>query len=164
MSTCPTDLEIRPVQPGDEATLLGLIRKLAEYEQLLDSVTATEQDFREALFGPRPSAEALLGFSNGRPVAYAIYFFNFSTFLGRPGLYIEDLFVEQDLRGRGFGKSLFLRLVGIAKERGCGRMEWAALTWNEPAIRFYRGLGAESLDEWRTFRLDAAALARLTAE
>jgi len=156
-----TGFEIRPVRPDDVPTLLGLIRKLAEYEKLLDSVTATEADFHAALFGPRPFAEALLGIHQERAVGYAIYFHNFSTFLGQPGLYIEDIFVEKEFRGRGFGKALILRLVEIARERKCGRVEWTALNWNEPALRFYRGLGAEVLSEWQILRLDRAGIERL---
>lgn len=154
-------LEIRPARPEDMAELLGLIRKLAEYENLLDSVTATEADFREALFGTRPAAEALLAIHGGRAVGYAIFFHNFSTFLGRPGLYLEDIFVEKECRGRGFGKALFLHLIGIARDRNCGRVEWSALNWNEPALNFYHGLGAETLSEWQILRLDAAGIAKL---
>jgi GNAT superfamily N-acetyltransferase len=157
----PDDFEIRPATPDDVPTLLALVRQLADYERLSDQVVATEDDFHAALFGERPSAEAILGFHAGRAVGFALFFQNFSTFLGRPGLYLEDLFIEEKFRGRGFGKALFLRLVDIARERGCGRMEWAALTWNTPAIAFYQSLGAEALDDWRTFRLTRTAIERL---
>jgi GNAT superfamily N-acetyltransferase len=157
-----TDFEIRPAVPADVPELLRLVRKLAEYEKLADKLVATEELFRDSLFGPRPCGEALMGLHEGRAVAYGIFFHNFSTFLGRRGLYVEDIFVEEEYRGRGLGKGMFLAMVRIAHDRGCGRMEWSALDWNEPAIRFYRGLGAEGLDEWTMFRLDAEGIARLS--
>lgn len=161
MSTA-SSFEIRPAVSADIPELLRLVRKLAEYEKLADKLVATEELFHESLFGPRPCGEALMGLYGGRAVAYGVFFHNFSTYLGRRGLYVEDIFVEEEFRGRGFGKALFLAMVRIAHERGCGRMEWSALDWNEPAIRFYRGLGAEALEEWTMFRLDEAGIARLS--
>jgi GNAT superfamily N-acetyltransferase len=156
-----TEFNIRPATAADLPELLRLVQKLAEYERLADHVSANESLFQDALFGDRPCAEALLGLHHGSAVAYAIFFHTFSTFLGRRGMYIEDIFVDEECRGRGFGKAMFLKLVRIAHERGCGRLEWSALDWNEHAIRFYRGMGAQALDEWTVYRLDDAGIARL---
>lgn len=153
--------EIRTTTEADVPVILGLIRDLAEYERAPDAVVTTEAGLREVLFGAKRSAEVLLAFENREPVGFAVYFFNFSTWLGRPGLYLEDLFVRPEERGKGYGRALLKRLAQIAKDRGCGRMEWAVLDWNEPAIQFYRKLGAEPMDEWTVFRLTGDGIAKL---
>ena len=156
-----TNFEIRTTTEADVSIILSLIRELAEYERDPDAVVATEAGLREVLFGAKRSAEVLLALENGEAVGFAVYFYNFSTWLGRPGLYLEDLFVRPDVRGKGFGRALLVRLAQIAKERGCGRMEWAVLDWNDPAIQFYRKLGAEPMNEWTVFRLTSDGIARL---
>lgn len=156
-----TSLEIRTTTEADVPIILSLIRELAEYERAPDAVVATEGGLREVLFGAKRSAEVLLALENGNAVGFAVYFYNFSTWLGRPGLYLEDLFVRPEMRGRGYGRALLERLAQIAQERGCGRMEWAVLDWNEPAIQFYRKLGAEPMNEWTVFRLTREGIARL---
>ena len=156
-----TNFEIRPARESDLPIILSLIRELADYERAPDAVVATEAGLREVLFGTRPSAEVLLGLEEGEPAGFAVFFHNFSTWLGRPGLYLEDLFVRPEKRGKGYGRALLERLAQIAKERGCGRMEWAVLDWNEPAIQFYRKLGAEPMDEWTVFRLTGDGIAKL---
>ena len=153
-------LSIRAATPTDVPELLGLIRELAAYERLAEQVVASEGQLAAALFGPRPAAEALLAELDGAPVGFALYFQNFSTFLGRPGLYLEDLFVRPAARRRGVGRALFVELARLAQARGCGRFEWTVLDWNEPAIAFYRGLGAQPLSDWTVFRLSGEALAR----
>jgi GNAT superfamily N-acetyltransferase len=146
-------LRIEKATPHDVPLILRFIRELAEYEKLLDRVTTTEERVRETLFGPTPAAEVLLAYDNDEAVGFAIYFFNYSTFVGRPGLYLEDLFVRPEARGKGFGRELLAHLARIAIERGCWRMEWAVLDWNEPAIGFYKRLGAIAMDDWTVFRL-----------
>ena len=153
--------EIRTATEADLPIVLSLIRELAEYERAPDAVVATEPGLREVLFGATPSAKVLLALDEGEPVGFAVYFHNFSTWLGRPGLYLEDLFVRPEKRGKGYGRALLERLAQIAKERGCGRMEWAVLDWNEPAIQFYRKLGAQPMDEWTVFRLTEEGIANL---
>ena len=155
------NFEIRPTTEADLAIILSLIRELAEYEREPDAVVATETGLREVLFGAKRSAEVLLALEQGEPVGFAVYFFNFSTWLGRPGLYLEDLFVRPNMRGKGYGRALLERLAQIAQARGCGRMEWAVLDWNEPAIQFYRKLGAEPMNEWTVFRLTREGIAKL---
>lgn len=155
------DCTIRAAGEADLGDLLAMIRELAEYERLLDAVVASEADLKQALFGDRPTAEALIADSAGEGAGFALFFSTFSTFVGRPGLWLEDLYVRPKFRRRGIGSGLFRRVVELAAERGCGRMEWAALDWNAPAINFYRGMGAVALDDWTTFRLDAAALRRV---
>jgi GNAT superfamily N-acetyltransferase len=155
---------IRAVTEADVPVVLDLVKKLAEYERLTHLVVATEDDFREALFGPRPSVEAVLAFAGGEPVGFALFFTSFSTFLGRPGLYLEDIFVEPDYRGKGIGKALLKHLATIARERNYGRMEWAVLDWNQPAIGFYQRLGAQLMDEWTICRLTGPSLAALAEE
>ena len=140
--------------------LLQLIRELAEYERLAHQVVATERNLADSLFGPEPAAHALLAEHDGHPAGFAIYFFNFSTFLGRPGLYLEDLFVRPAQRRRGVGKALFRHLAQLAVVRRCGRFEWSVLDWNQPAIAFYRSLGAVPLIEWTVFRLTGEALSQ----
>lgn len=152
------ELSIDVARAGDEAVLLRLIRELAEYERLLPDVVTTEALLRQHLFGEQPAAEALVARLQGEPVGFALYFTNFSTFLGRPGLYLEDLFVLPEHRGRGYGARLFRRVAQIAVERECGRMEWSVLDWNEPALDFYRRMGAQPMSEWTVQRLTGEAL------
>jgi GNAT superfamily N-acetyltransferase len=153
-------LRIVPATEHDVAVILGFIRKLAEYEKLSHQMAATEELLRETLFGTRPVAEVLIAYLQNEPAGFALFFHNFSTFLGRPGIYLEDLFVESVHRGKGIGKALLIEIAKIAKERNCGRLEWAVLDWNAPAIDFYRRLGAVSLDEWTLFRVTPEALVR----
>ena len=154
-------ITIRPAEEHEVPLVLAFIRELAEYERLSDQVVATEEGLRRALFGPRPYAEVVFACLGGEPVGFALFFHNFSTFLGKPGVYLEDLYVRPAARGRGVGRRLLEWLAGVAVERGCGRLEWAVLDWNEPAIAFYRKLGARLLDDWRIFRLTGPALERL---
>jgi GNAT superfamily N-acetyltransferase len=154
-------LRIDPATERDVPVIRQLIIGLAEYEKLAHLFRATEADLRDALFGPRPVAEAMVASIDGRPVGYALWFETFSTFLGKRGIYLEDLFVVPDARGAGVGRALLTRLAQIAVERGCGRVEWAVLDWNEPAIRFYRSLGAEPIEGWTIYRLTGDALKRL---
>ena len=144
--------------------ILSFIRQLAEYERLSHEAVMTEDVVRESLFGSRPAAEVLLGYSGDRPVAFAVFFHNFFTFLGRSGLYLEDLFVIPEMRGKGFGRALLVELAKIARERKCGRFEWAVLDWNEPAIEFYKAIGAVPMDDWTIFRVTGEALKRLAGE
>src|SRR6267154_949003 len=155
------NFEIRPARVEDVPIILELIRALATYERAPDEVTATEEQLLDVLFGEKPIAEVLLAFEGKSPVGFAIFFHNFSTWLGRPGLYLEDLFVKPEARGRVYGRALLVDLARIARDRGCGRMEWAVLNWNEPAIKFYRALGAKPLDEWTVFRLTRDEIAKL---
>jgi len=159
-----TDFQIRPARVGDVPVILELIRDLATYERAPHEVTATEEQLVDVLFGERPAAEVLLVFEGKSPVGFALFFHNFSTWLGRPGLYLEDLFVKPEKRGKGYGRALLVELAKIAMERGCGRMEWAVLDWNEPAIKFYRSLGAKPMDEWTVFRLTRDGIERLALE
>ncbi len=152
---------IRPALPADVPTIARLIRALADYERLADAVDFDEAELARHLFGPRPHAEALIAEEDGAAVGFALFFHNFSTFRGRPGLYLEDLFVEPAARGRGHGKALFKALARLAAERGCARLEWSVLDWNEPALGFYRALGAVAQDGWTVHRLDGPALAAL---
>ena len=156
-----TEFEVRTTTEADVPVILQLIRDLATYERAPDAVVATEMGLREVLFGPAPSAEVLLALEKAEPVGFAVYFSNFSTWLGRPGLYLEDLFVRPEKRGKGYGRALLIRLAQIAQERRCGRMEWAVLDWNEPAIQFYRKLGATPMHEWTVFRLTEEEIAKL---
>jgi GNAT superfamily N-acetyltransferase len=164
MSGAQHDLTIRPALPQDLPQVLTFIRELAVYEHLEHEVVATEADLKVALFGPRPYAEVVFACLDGVPVGFALFFHNFSTFLGRPGIYLEDLFVRPEARGAGVGKRLLVWLARAALERGCGRLDWAVLDWNAPSIGFYRSLGAVAVDEWTTFRLTGAALQRVARE
>src|ERR1700720_3192358 len=152
---------IRAATVADVPVILELIRALATYERARNEVTATEQGLTEVLFGKKPASEVLLALEDDAAIGFAVFFHNFSTWLGRPGLYLEDLFVKPENRGKGYGRALLIELAKIARDRGCGRMEWAVLDWNEPAIKFYRGLGAKPMDEWTVFRLTRDGIARL---
>jgi GNAT superfamily N-acetyltransferase len=149
---------------GDVAVLLDMTRRLAEYEKVPQAVLATEASLRESLFGARPWAEAAIGYAAGKPAGMAVFFHTFSTFVGRPGLYLEDIFVEEPWRGRGLGKALMAYVAALAVERGCGRLEWSVLDWNEPAIGFYRKLKARPMDQWTVYRLTGDDLSGLAAE
>lgn len=155
-----TDIRIEPVREQDVALLLRLIKALADYERLSGEVVATEALLRESLFGSKPGVEAALAYVGPDAVGFAVWFYNFSTFVGRPGLYLEDIFVLPDWRSRGVGRALMGHLARLAVARGCGRMEWAVLDWNEPAVGFYRTLGAQAMDGWTVYRLAGDALAR----
>ena len=157
-------IRIDPATRDDVPVLLRMIRGLAEYERLTHLVAATEDGLRAALFGPRPVAEAIIARAGGAAAGFAVFFPTFSTFLGRPGMYLEDLYVEPHWRRRGLGRRLFVQVVRVAAERGCDRLTWSVLDWNEPAIRFYRSLGARSMDDWTVYRLTGDALARLASE
>ncbi len=157
----PENFQIRPARVEDVPIILELIRDLATYERVPHEVTATEEQLVDVLFGERPAAEVLLAFESQSPVGFAVYFYNFSTWLGRHGLYLEDLFVKPEKRGKGYGRALLVELAKIARDRGCGRMEWAVLDWNESAMKFYRALGAKPMDEWTVFRLTRDGTERL---
>ena len=152
---------IRFARPGDVPTIYGLIKGLADYERLSHEMVGTEELLREHLFGERRYVEVILAEADGRTVGFALFFHNYSTFLTRPGIYLEDLFVLPEERGRGYGKALLSCLARIAVERGCGRLEWSVLDWNEPSINFYRALGAVPKDEWTIYRLTDDALTSL---
>jgi GNAT superfamily N-acetyltransferase len=156
------DTVLRDAGKQDIPLILEFIRGLAEYEHLLGEVSATEDDLAKYLFRER-IAQVLICEYQGKPAGFALYFHNFSTFLGRPGIYIEDLFVKPEYRGKGLGKALLSRIAAIAAERGCGRLEWACLDWNEPSIRFYKSRGARPLDEWTTYRVTGDALKKLAS-
>lgn len=155
------DFEIKPANSSDVPLILAFIKKLAVYEKLAHKVVATEAGLRESLFGARPYAEVIIGYYQAEPVCFALFFYNFSTFMGQPGLYLEDLYVDEAQRGQGFGKALLVYLARLAQARGCGRVEWSVLNWNEPAISFYRRLGAVPMNEWTVYRLTGAALVSL---
>jgi len=155
---------IRQATPADVSLILRFIRALAEFERAPDAVTATEEGLLRDGFGPNPFYFCLIAEHGDRPAGFAFYFFNYSTWVGRPGIYLEDLFVHPEFRGLGIGKALLQRVAAIAVEKGCRRMQWEVLDWNTPAIDFYRALGAEFLDEWRNVRLDGEALFRLSTE
>jgi GNAT superfamily N-acetyltransferase len=156
--------EIRPASEADVPLILRFIRELAEYEHLLATVTATEESLRACLFGATPAAEVVIGYAGGEPAGFALFFQSFSTFLGRPGLYLEDLFVLPEWRGRGLGRRLLAHLARIAVERNYGRMEWSVLDWNEPALAVYRRVGATAMSEWTVQRLTGDALRSLASE
>jgi GNAT superfamily N-acetyltransferase len=159
-----TQLRVASAAESDVPLILSFIRKLAEYEKMSHLVVATEASIREHMFGTNPVAEVLLAYWDGEPVGFALYLRNFSTFLGQAGIYLEDLFVDPEHRGKGIGKALLIRLAKIAVERDYGRLEWAVLDWNAPSIEFYRRLGAVPLDEWTAYRLTGDALERLAAK
>ena len=156
-----TGARIARATATDVPVILSLIKGLAEYEKLSAEVTATEEGLRATLFGRGKSADVLLAYDGDTPVGFAVYFRNYSTFLGRPGIYLEDLFVLPEWRGRGHGRRLLAEVARVAIEGDCGRLEWAVLDWNEPALRFYRSLGAKSMDEWTIYRMTGDAIRRL---
>ena len=158
-----TAFHIQPASGADVPIVLRMIKALAEYEKLADQVVATEAGLRAALFGERRFGEVVIGYAGTEAVGFALFFHNFSTFRGAPGLYLEDLFVEPRWRGRGFGWKLLVHVAGVSVARGCHRMEWSVLDWNEPAIAFYRRAGAQLLDDWKIFRLTGDALHNLAA-
>lgn len=157
-------IRIAPARPEDCATVVALVRALAEYERLSHVVVGSEDDLQRELFGVHPVIESVLAWDGGRAVGFALFFHNYSTFLARRGLYLEDLFVVPEARGRGIGKALISHCARVAVSRGCGRFEWSVLDWNEPAISFYRSLGAEVLPDWRICRLAGDPLQRLGGE
>jgi GNAT superfamily N-acetyltransferase len=156
-------IRIVPAGPNDAGLILSMIRELADYERRLELVVATREQLEDTLFGDRPAAEVLLAYIDDRPVGFALYFQNYSTFLAKPGIYLEDLYVRPQARGSGVGRALLSRLAQIAQERGCGRVEWAVLDWNQPAIDFYTKIGATAMSDWRIFRLSGPPLERLAA-
>jgi GNAT superfamily N-acetyltransferase len=156
-----TTFAIRPATPADVAHIMDMIRELAVFEKLEHQVVATDALLHEGLFGTKPSCEAIVGEADGDVVSYALFFHNFSTFLTRKGLYLEDLYVRQDRRGKGYGSRMLRHLARIAVERGCGRFEWSVLDWNMPAINFYKSMGAEILPDWRVCRVTGAPLKAL---
>jgi GNAT superfamily N-acetyltransferase len=155
--------QIQPATKADVPVIFSFIKKLADYERLSHEVTATEKTLSETLFGRRRTAEVAIGYFKKQPVCFVLFFHNYSTFVGRPGIYIEDLYVEEAFRRRGFGSALFRYVAALAAERQCGRLEWSVLDWNEPAIHFYQKLGAVSMREWTVFRLTGDKLAMLAA-
>lgn len=159
--TTDADFLITPAAEADVPVILRLIKGLAEYEKMADEVVATEQRLRDTLFGPRRFAEVVIGYAGTEPVGFAVFFHNYSTFLAAPGLYLEDIFVEPGRRGRGFGRKLLAHVAHVAVARGCGRLEWSVLDWNEPAIGFYERLGARPMDGWTTYRMTGDSLAAL---
>jgi GNAT superfamily N-acetyltransferase len=166
MSNLQSSLHIAPATPADVPVILQLIRELAEFERLLDQVTATEEQLRDGLFGPKPSAEVIVARlqPGGEVAGFALFFHNFSTFLAKPGIYLEDLYVRQRYRGHGIGEALLRRLARLALERNCGRLEWSVLDWNHRAIDFYKSLGAVPMHEWTMYRVTGSALERLGIE
>jgi GNAT superfamily N-acetyltransferase len=164
MSAAPDAITIREATAADVPQILTFIRALAEYERLTEQAVVTAADLDATLFSPRPAAEVIFACRAGVPVGFALFFPNYSTFLGKPGIYLEDLFVLPPARGLGAGKRLLAHLAHLTLARGGGRLDWAVLDWNAPSIGFYRSLGAEALDDWTTYRLSGAALARLAGE
>ena len=160
----PKGFRIEPAAPGDAALIVALVRELAAYERLLDEVQVTQDDVHRDLFGPRPYAEAVIARFGEEPVGFALWFHNYSTFAGRPGLYLEDLFVRPAFRGCGYGEALLRHLARVALERGCARFEWSVLDWNEPALAFYRKLGAVPMHEWTVQRVSGDALRALATD
>jgi GNAT superfamily N-acetyltransferase len=164
VSTSIANFTIRTATVTDIPLILSFIKELAEYEKLSNEVVATEEMLSESLFGAHTFAEIVIGYYEDEPVAFALFFHNFSTFLGKPGLYLEDLYVKPEMRGKGIGKVLITYLANLAKQRGCGRFEWWVLDWNKEAIRFYQSIGAKSMDEWTVQRIDGEALDQLANE
>ncbi len=156
--------EIRNAKKEDVPLILSFIKELAEYERLDQEVVATEEILTESLFGRDSVTEIVLAYYNNQPVGFALFFHNFSTFLGRKGIYLEDIYVKPEHRGKGIGKALLAYLAKIAKERNCGRLEWAVLNWNKPAIKFFKSLGTVPMDEWTTYRLTGKSLAKLASK
>lgn len=163
LSTMVADFEIRPAVVDDVPVIFSFIKKLADYEKLAHEVVATEKSLRETLFGARKTAEVAIGYFEKKPVGLVLFFHNYSTFLGKPGLYIEDLFVDDSYRRRGFGAALLGHVARLAIERNCGRLEWSVLDWNQPAIDFYKKLGAVPMSDWTVFRVTGPSLATLAS-
>jgi GNAT superfamily N-acetyltransferase len=159
----PAGPSIRPATVEDVSLILSFIKELAEYERLSYEIVATEDILRESLFGERRAAEVVIGQQGDDPAGFALFFHTFSTFLGRPGIYLEDLYVKPEFRGMGIGRAVLVYLARLAKERNCRRLEWSVLNWNEPAIRLYRGIGAVPMDEWTVYRVSGEALEELAA-
>lgn len=157
-------MRIEEAREVDVPLILSFIKELAEYERMAHEVRATVELLRESLFGERAMAEVRIAYDDERAVGFALFFHNFSTFMGRPGIYLEDLYVQPHARGKGVGRALLADLARLAKERGCARLEWAVLDWNEPAINFYKGLGAVPMDEWTIFRVTGDSLDALAAK
>ena len=156
--------DIHAATKADVSIILSFIKKLADYEHLSHEVVASEETLRKTLFGRRRTAEVAIGYFNREPVGFVLYFHNYSTFLGRPGIYIEDLFIDEAFRRRGFGTALLCYVAGVANERRCGRLEWSVLDWNEPAINFYKKLGAVPMSEWTVFRVTGKELEKLAQD
>ncbi len=156
-------IKIRPANPSDAETIVSFIRELADYERLAHEAKATPENLRLHLFGPRPFAEAIMAEVDGESVGFALFFHTFSTFRGQPGMYLEDLFVRPEHRGSGIGKALLSSVAKVAVDRGCERLEWSVLDWNDPALGFYKSLGSRPMDEWTVHRIDEAPLARLAS-
>jgi GNAT superfamily N-acetyltransferase len=156
--------DIHAATKADVSIILSFIKKLADYEHLSHEVVASEETLRKTLFGRRRTAEVAIGYFNREPVGFVLYFHNYSTFLGRPGIYIEDLFIDEAFRRRGFGTALLCYVAGVANERRCGRLEWSVLDWNEPAINFYKKLGAVPMSEWTVFRVTGKELEKLAED
>ena len=163
-ATDVSKLSLRPAEERDVGVILDFIRELADYERLSHEVVTTEALLAQHLFGERPLAESIIAEYEGAPAGFALFFHSFSTFVGKPGLYLEDLYVTPDLRGRGIGKALLKHHAQLALERDCGRVEWAVLDWNEPAIKFYEAIGAAALTEWNTYRLAGSALRKFDGD
>lgn len=155
------NFEIKSATKNDVGIILELIKEIAAYEKLADQVEATEEQIIKHLFSEKTYAECIIGFENNIPIGFALFFHNYSTFVSRPGIYLEDLFVKEKYRGKGYGKKLLLSLVKIADERNCGRVEWSVLDWNKPAIDFYKSLGATPMNEWTVYRLNQEAINKL---
>ena len=158
------NLHIKPATRKDVSLILQFIKQLAEYEKLSHEVVATEDSLKQTLFGKQKIAEVILGYFEDKPVGFALFFHNYSTFLGKPGVYLEDLFIKPEYRGKGFGKAFLVYLAHLTKVRNCGRLEWSVLDWNEPSINFYEKLGAKAMKEWIGFRLTGDALNTLAQE
>jgi GNAT superfamily N-acetyltransferase len=156
-----TNFEIKPATINDSQTIVNFIKAIAEYEKLSDQVNATNETIIEHLFSQKSYAECIIAFENNIPIGFALYFHNFSTFVSKPGIYLEDLFVLESYRGNGYGKKLLLQIIAIAKQRNCGRVEWSVLNWNKPAIDFYESLGATAMNEWTTYRLNEEKISTL---
>lgn len=164
MKNSQSDFSIRFAKSEDTSLIFKFIQELASFEKLLHEVTTTETELKKTLFGEQKVAEVLIGEHQGKPVAFALFFHNFSTFLGKPGLYLEDLYVKPECRGLGFGLEMLAYLARLAKERGCGRFEWWVLKWNKDAIRFYERIGAKAMDEWTVYRMTGEELNKLAGE
>ena len=162
--TTASNFTIRPATVSDVDTIFSLIKELAEYERLAHQVVATQKDIHNSLFGERPFAEALIGDYERTPISFALFFYNFSTFIGKPGIYLEDLYVKPEYRSKGFGRKMLVHIARLAIKRNCGRFEWSVLDWNTPAIRTYEKLNAKPMQNWILYRLTGTALAELAKE